>query len=198
MNLRWFWETLVLVAFLGVTSPLLAAPVYWDPAVGGNGHTYEAVLIGSNITWEAASEAAQAKGSGWHLATITSAAENAFVKGLFGADSAYFHDRGYYVDSGPWIGAFATTSTSRDWQWVTGEPFVFSDWGPFEPFGNGNRISYARFGASTIGWNDIPSGHGVSPQSYIAEYGIIPAPGAIVLSGIGVGLVNWLRRRRAI
>jgi hypothetical protein len=198
MNSKWLQETLVLAVFCA-SSSLFASPIYWDPSAGGNGHTYEAVLVGSDITWEMASAATQARGSGWRLGTITSAAENAFVEGLFSANSAYFHDLGYFVASGPWIGAFATTYTSGDWRWVTGESFIFADWGPSEPFGNGNRISYARFGGSTIGWNDIPSGHTVSPQSYLAEYdGPLPAPAAIALSTIGVGLVGWLRRRRAI
>jgi hypothetical protein len=46
-----------------------------------NGHEYE--IASSNlITWDAARSAAQALGSGWDLASIGSAGENAFVTSL--------------------------------------------------------------------------------------------------------------------
>jgi hypothetical protein len=203
INSEWRRVMPVIVVFFSAATSSFAAPIPWPTAVGGNGHTYEAILVGSNITWEAASAAAQAKGPGWHLATITSAAENTFVESIFSGNSAYFHAWSGYVHSGPWIGAFATTYTSGDWKWVTGEAFTFADWGPMEPFRNGNRISYARFGGSVVGWNDIPSGHSISPQSYIAELdGIeppaVPAPAAILLGTLGTGLVGWMRRRRTL
>ena len=63
-----------------------AAPTRWDPAAGGNGHLYEAIRFGRQLSWESARAEARARGPGWDLATITSAEENAFVKSLFEGD----------------------------------------------------------------------------------------------------------------
>jgi hypothetical protein len=43
-----------------------------------------------------------------------------------------------------------------DYDWITGEPFIYTNWAPLEPFNNGRRI--ALFGYhSAMGpqWNDI-------------------------------------------
>jgi hypothetical protein len=144
----------------------------WAIGAGGNGHLYEVVKTSGDITWEDSQTASAATGAHWHLATATSAAENAFIEGLFAGDATAFNCCLFPVplgriSSGPWLGGTVGTS---GWSWLTGESFSFADWGPFEPFGNGNRISYAEFGAArTVGWNDISSGHPLSPRGYVKE-----------------------------
>ena len=43
----------------------------------------------------------------------------------------------------------------------------------------------------------FPYGDNLDSEAFYNN-GKIPAPGAIVLGGIGIGLVGWLRRRRAL
>ena len=75
-------RSIVLVACAtSITAVAVAAPARW----GVNGHYYQAVSVGTAISWAAANEAAKALGPGWHLATITSAEEDAFVRGLLGS-----------------------------------------------------------------------------------------------------------------
>lgn len=149
--------------------------VEWNRNIGGNGHLYEVVIAGEDITWEEAQQASTDRGDSWHLATITSEGENEFVKSLIIGNADFFNccqtsSLVGRVASGPWLGATSSTNSSNDWTWNTGEPFEYTQWGQYEPFGNGNHISYAEFGdARQIVWNDIPSGNPQSPQAYIAE-----------------------------
>lgn len=69
---------------------------------------------------------------------------------------------------------------SETWQ------FIIQD------YQNGFGLPASAFGS--IGVGSLSIGDQVSSGSIIA----IPAPGAILLGGIGIGLVGWLRRRRTL
>lgn len=78
-------------------------------------HAYS--LISKKCKWNVAKKNCETMGG--YLVTITSAEENRFVQSLY-KESDY-----------PWFGGYA--DEARNWHWVTGEDFVFSNWDSGQP-----------------------------------------------------------------
>lgn len=135
---------------LGLASPVVAAPVQWLAADGGNDHFYNVVAVTRGISWPDADAAARARGSGWQLATITSAEENAFVYGLLAGKPQFWACCTDGDAIGPWLGAVKSGPGEAEFGWPSGEPFAYASWAPGQPAGNGDRI--VLFGA------DAPDG----------------------------------------
>lgn len=156
----------------------------WKSEEGGNGHYYKVIYQPNGISWNTAK--AEAEVLGGYLVTITSTEENNFVSSLFSGNSSAWKNLG--IDTrGPWIGAFQPSNSPEPnggWQWVSGEPFTFTNWGvsangdkqPLDAndfgedyihfFGGGNN----NFTAKT--WNDLhadTSSYGGNPLAYIIE-----------------------------
>ena len=171
--------------------------IHRNPA---NDHLYS--WIETRIEWEEANTFAASYEvdyedltySDWHLATITSAEENHFVFEVV-------LDNGDYIDYGiagseSWLGAIVTDGSLGNFQWVTGEPFIYSNFGPNDP-------SHARENVLEMGgivgslWNDEdgPGSSRTVRQSFILEVEPIPEPGTLSLLALA-GLALLRRRRR--
>jgi hypothetical protein len=112
--------------------------VRWEKTAGGNGHAYGSER--KTTDWTSAEKAAVKRGA--TLVTITSAEEQAFVASRFliGADSTTVY----------WIGC-TDEAAEGTWQWVTGEPFSYTNWKGGEPSGwDGAGEDYG-----TINWNGV-------------------------------------------
>jgi hypothetical protein len=177
----------------------------WSVSSGGNGHFYEAVLVLAGIDWEHANTAAIARGG--YLATITSAEENALVYSLVGSNPDFWRPTGPVNGEGPFLGGYkepAIPDPAANWHWVTGEPWVYTNWVEIEPSGDEtqNRLHffgyYSRTGPQ---WNDLPHINYLE-NGYIVEFAqrpaVVPAPGAALLGALGLSYAGWrLRRRQA-
>lgn len=87
-----------------------------------NGHYY--CIYNELLDWKAAALACEQVGG--HLVTITSEAENEFLKALIMVDYSLENESIH-------IGAL---KKDGEWAWVTGEEFGFSTWSSGEPNGN--------------------------------------------------------------
>ncbi len=89
--------------------------------------------------------------AGGHLVTITSALENAFVHGAFPAQHQ-------------WIG-FTDELGETNWQWITGEHVVYTNWQVGEP----NNQNIEHYGEMQVdaGWNDL---NGTAIYPFLLEF----------------------------
>ncbi|MEC8506549.1 MAG: C-type lectin domain-containing protein, partial [Planctomycetota bacterium] len=131
-----------------------ANATYWDPADGGNGHWYAFVEFEKGCLEETS---AQAQALGGHLATITSQDENDFVDSLVPGAAL----------TGVRLGGFQAPGNmdpSAGWNWVTGEPWSYTDWstgGLPQPDDSKGDESWLRllptsiYGDAFGGWYDV-------------------------------------------
>ena len=164
-----------------------------------NGHDYIAIDA-EGISWDDAKAAAL---PGYHLATISSVAENDFIRDLINLLNGEEY----------WLGGSqpAGSATGDDWSWENGEGLfwdlnaavvgAYENWNPFpEPSGDGNHLAMwaddNRFGFTAGTWNDEGA---VSVDGYLDGYVLesVPEPGTIALFGLGLAGLGFARRKKA-
>jgi hypothetical protein len=170
-----------------VSSVAVAHPIQ-NP---GTGHYYERIdALG--ITWDAARAAAETRtwlGASGHLATIGSQEENDFITDQLLRTASGTPREGWEY----WVGGFQPQGSPEpggNWQWVTGEPMVYTAWQSGEPnnwAGNENCLEMlAREDPAWPDagrWNDRAADYTGDIEGYIVEY--VPEPATLSLLFLG-------------
>ncbi|RIK75719.1 MAG: hypothetical protein DCC68_20750 [Planctomycetota bacterium] len=138
----------------GTTPPFVPTTTQfiWPISEGGNGHVYERVTFSE--AWDTARTLAAAStvlGVSGHLATITSAAEQAF-----------FNSITTLTNTAGWLGgrqnanAPGYSEPAGGWTWLTQEPWSFTNWASGEPNDSSSADSavYIAADGANLSWND--------------------------------------------
>jgi hypothetical protein len=169
---HWKVATRAITVSLALTAAtsVTAEPVEWT----GNGHFYELIEHPEGMSWyEARDEAHEIWHNGirGHLATITSAAESDFLLDVLLPTGVA--PRAY------WVGGFQSDGSPEPaggWEWLTGEPWSFTNWHSTEPNNGGDENVLEVYGPNSSNpmgrWNDMTGGTDTPDYSgsYIIEW----------------------------
>lgn len=181
---------------LAFSDSVQASPIQWTVGSGGNGHWYNVISVPGGISWTAANAAANAAGG--NLATITSAAENAFIYNNLVNNPIYWNQEPGGSDLGPWLGGYQTSDNGSqaglNWAWVTAETWSYTNWHSGEPNNfTGVLENYLSFkcaptpGCRSGQWNDLPdniSVFGTSVIAYVVEWNTVSSVRTPDVAGI--------------
>ena len=192
----------VLASLAVAASVAQAEPTQWAVGAGSNGHWYEVVLAPQGVTWDEAAAASAAQGG--YLATLTSAAENAFVFALADRTDAWQVQVGSSFGEvrGPWLGGVQPPGSPEPyggWEWVNGEgKFAYTNWLEANNLGGNEDVIefYGLWGQRSAQWND--NSRGRPNIAYVVEWTTqpVPEPGAAVMLLAGLALVARAARGR--
>ena len=159
--------TLILsnLCFLSVHS-LQASPIYFPDT----GHYYDILDNGTELSWTEASDAATARGG--YLGTINSSEEQDFI-------FSNFNSNFFVTGTGVWAGGYQKQGSSTpdaNWNWVTREPWSYTNWYPGEPNDNpppeNDKENYQVLLTYSGLWNDSPQS--ASNKNYLVEWDTDP------------------------
>lgn len=184
------------ITLLASSQPAFAAITYftWETASGGNGHRYG--LTETTGDWNASNLIATQEGG--HLATITSAAEQQFIRDTFSMAS---------TNEPFWLGA-TDLATEGVFEWTTGEDFLYTNWKRSEPSGTTSEnyltINWESVRGRPGTWNDTPlngtfgfdSGVNDGPYRGIVEVTAVPEPSSVGVMASLLACYSGLQRRR--
>lgn len=129
--------------------------VQWSQAEGSNGHWYG--IMDRELFWKEAlvqAEQAMLNKQAGYLATVTSYAENDFIR-----NRVITHAYQPSILDAFWLGGYMSDSS---WHWITNEPFVFENWSLYEPNNIKDETALSVWGPNNWGdrkrpgqWNNL-------------------------------------------
>jgi len=136
--------SIMICILLGMSQRGYSKVILIDRTFSTNNHEYR-IISSTDISWNNANN--NATSDGWYLATITNQQEQDFIKSLLTSiSSSCSHCCG--STCGFWLGGFNATGF---WQWVTGEPWSYTNWGNRQPRNGGKYLAISAKNVSCGG-----------------------------------------------